>query len=108
MDELQQLMQQRKELDQKIRQLRKNYPVICGKAKLDKESYPTDKPDRWMIAINCKPKDPPAKGSPWAKESIWRTIINGDNRQECAEAIPGIIKDLQTLYDSIREAEKNG
>ena len=106
MDELQQLMQQRKEIDQRIRKLKQHLPVICGKAKLDKKSYPTDKPDTWMIAVSVKPKDPPAKGSTWANESIWRTVVNGSNAQECAEAIPEIVKDLQALYDSIADGSK--
>lgn len=94
MSELDLLMQQKKEIEQRIREL-KNKAAQYGKAVCDVERYPTDLPDRWYIALevdycnNWGTRRSPRK----------RSIINGLSRQEVINQIPDVIRDLQGLYD---------
>mgnify|MGYP003571259899 CR=1 FL=1 len=102
MTRLEELRKQRHELNQQIRELEKGYPIINGKAKLDRQEYPTDKPDRYHISIKVEPIDPPEMNSPWGRKGYcWRTVANGGTREEVIKQIPEIIKDLQGLHDEL-------
>lgn len=95
MAELYELLQQRKEIDEQIRQL-KSQAVVCGYAKADVEQYPTDKPDRHYIAIKS------CFNYHGREDARWKTIINGASRSDLVEKIPPIIKSLQELYETLK------
>lgn len=97
MSELESLIQQKRELEAKIRAL-KNQSQQYGMAKIDVEHYPTSKPDRHFLAVHYKPL-----GDGRAK---WQTIYSANSRQEVIDAIPGIINNLQSLYSVVTDAEE--
>lgn len=99
MSELQDLINQKKELEERIRELRFKARYF-GCAKIDIEHYPTIRPDEWYIAIKVPgvmPED----------QSRYRSIIRGHSKEECAEKIPQIINDLQGLYEQLTEGAEN-
>lgn len=97
MDELEKLIKQKKEIEEKIRIL-KNKAAICGMAKVDVEHYATSKPDRHFLAIHYRPLD--------NGRAKWQTIFSANDRKSVIEAIPGIINDLKGLYDTVKEETK--
>ena len=100
MSELEKLLQQKKEINERIRQL-KAQAIICGTAKYDTEHYPTDLPDRHFIAVNS------CYNYLGREQTRWKTIINGGSRSDLIEKIPPIINDLQTLYNTLKEEEND-
>ena len=95
MSELDRLIKQRKEIDKKIKEL-KNNSVLCGRAKLDVEHYPTQLPDRHYVAIMT---DESYLGG---NRNRWRTVANGKTRDDAINQIPTIINDLQSLYNQVK------
>lgn len=89
MSELELLIQQKRELEAKIKAL-KNQSQQYGAAKVDVEHYPTSKPDRHFLAIYYKPLDD--------GRAKWQTIFSANSRQGVVDAIPSIISNLQSLY----------
>ena len=98
MDEIEKLMQQKREIEAKIKML-KNQSTISGMAKVDVEHYPTIKPDRHYLAIYYRPLD---DGRP-----RWQTIFSANDRASIVAAIPGIVSDLQKLYASLNETKQS-
>ena len=97
MNELEKLIKQKKEIEEKIRIL-KNQSTICGMAKVDVEHYPTLKPDRHFLAVHYKPLDD--------GRAKWQTIFSANSRQEVIDAIPGIISNLQSLYGALTKPKE--
>ena len=93
MGELEMLMEQKREIEAKIRAI-KNQSAKYGIVKIDVEHYPTHKPDRHFLAIKYQPLD---DGRP-----KYQTIYSSNDRQSVIEAIPHIIDNLQKLYDSVK------
>ena len=96
MDELGKLMQQKKEIEDKIRML-KNQTKVCGMAKIDIERYATAKPDRHFLAIYYRPLD--------NGRAKWQTVFSANDRASVVAAIPEIVSNLQTLYATLNEAK---
>lgn len=96
MTELEKLIKQKREIEQKIREAR-HREVIVGRAKVGIEHYPTDKPDRYYVAIETGYRS----GNRYDAigRSAWRSIISGESREAVIAGIPEIISDLQKLYD---------
>ena len=94
MDELEKLMKQKKEIEEKIRIL-KNQSTICGMAKVDVEHYPTSKPDRHFLAIYYRPLD--------NGRAKWQTIFSANDRASVIAVIPEIANNLQKLYANLTE-----
>lgn len=90
MNELAELIQQKKEIEQKIKEL-KNGTSVVGQAKIDVQHYPTEKPDRHFLAVYYKPLD--------SGRQKWQTIYSANDRQAVINVIPQIIGNLQELYD---------
>lgn len=102
-DEMRDLLDQKAEIERRIRILRAGFPVMCGKAMLSKEQYPTDKPDRWFVAVEVS--YPENRVNPYTKKkSIWRTVANGEDAN-VVDAIPEIVKDLTALYEKVKADE---
>lgn len=89
MNELEELLKQKKEIEEKIKAL-KNQGCINGVAKIDIEHYPTEKPDRHFLAIRYKT---------YSGNESWRSIYSACDRESVIKAIPGIIYDLHGLYE---------
>ena len=97
MDELQELMKQKREIEERIMQI-KHPNVIYGCAKIDIDHYPTLRPDEWYVSVKVPgvmPED----------QTRYRSIIRGHSKEECIEKSPQIINDLQGLYDKLKENE---
>ena len=94
MSDLKELLRQRKELDEKIKQLR-GIPVY-KRCKVGRETYPTRKPDRFFVAVKYQPLD---NGRP-----RYQTIFSSRDRDEVVNEIPKIIEELQGLYDIAKNA----
>ena len=97
MKELQILMKQKREIEERIRML-KNSMTVYGCVKLDIYHYPTTRPDEWYIAVKVPGVMPD-------DQTRYRSIILGHSKEECIEKIPQIINDLQGLYDKLKEQE---
>ena len=97
--ELEILRRQKRELEAKIRALTTELPIEYGRAKLDKEHYPTAKPDRWHIAVKVERCNAPVGYD----TTRYRSIINGISREEVVDALPNVISDLQGLYKKLTE-----
>ena len=100
MNELDILIQQKKELERKIKALR-NQSDVVGQVKIDVEHYPTDKPDRFFLAVFYKPI--PYMG--YEGRSKWQTIFSANDRQSVIDAIPAIVENLQEMYDRNKEGD---
>ena len=96
--ELEELLEQRRLINARIRQIQAEN-ITVGRAKIGVERYPTNKPDRWYVAIKIQQQYPDKKES-------WRSIISGDTRADVASKIPDVIRDLQRLYDSETQKEQ--
>lgn len=99
MKELQRLMKQKKELEERIRML-KNSMTVYGCVKLDIDHYPTTRPDEYYIAVKVPGVMPD-------DQTRYRSIIRGHSKEECIEKIPQIINDLQGLYKQVTEGIEN-
>lgn len=95
--ELQELMKQKREIEKRIKVL-KNASVFYGCTKIDIDHFPTSRPDEWYVAVKVP-------GVCDGDQTRYRSIIRGHTRQECIDKIPTIIKDLQGLYDKLKENE---
>lgn len=76
MKELQRLMKQKKEIEERIRML-KNIMTVYGCAKLDIEHYPTTRPDEYYIAVKVPgvmPED----------QTRYRSIIRGHSKENAS------------------------
>ena len=94
MNELEELIRQKKELEKRIKEL-KNQACIVGRVKIDVEHYPTRKPDRHYLAVFYRPLD--------NGREKWQTIFSANNKQSVVDAIPSIVNDLQELYNRNKE-----
>lgn len=98
---LQQLMTRKRELEREIRELQCGTTTF-GKATCGRETYPTDLPDRWYVAVEATYRNGSSKDS--IGRSVKRAIINGTSKKEVIDQIPDIIRDLQGLYDQEKDA----
>lgn len=96
MTELEMLIKQKKEIEQKIREAR-HREVIVGKAKIGVEHYPTNIPDRHYVAVETGFRGGNRRDA--MGRIAWRSIISGESRESVIAGIPEIIADLQKLYD---------
>ena len=85
---MEELLRERKRIDDEIRKLKAGCPVENGLAKYDVEHYPTDLPDRHYIAVLTNKRERPR----------WMSIVSGGGKKEVAEQIPDIVRDLNALY----------
>ena len=99
MDDLERLIAEKKAIEEKIRMLR-NQKKTCGRFKIDVEHYPTGKADRHYLACYYKPLD---NGRP-----KYMTMYSAHSKQEVIDAIPGMIDNLQKLYDAVTGEQQEG
>ena len=96
MTELELLRQQKREIEAKIKSLQ-NRAMQCGSAKIsvDHLNYPYR--EKYSVAVR-------ATHISWNQQR-WQTIISGLDRESVINAIPGIVADLQELYESAKAEE---
>lgn len=94
MSTIEELKQKRKELDAEIKRLLNEDFCQVGKCKLDKEHYPTSKPDEYYVAVQITLPD--------SGKLIWRSVARSTDKQECIEMIPGIVENLSGLYKALK------
>lgn len=97
MSEIDDLIKQKKAIEAQIKALR-NQAHVCGIAKLDK--FPTSKPDEWGIYVYRQLDED------LDRRNQWQSVIRSTDKKKCIEAIPRLIKDLQELYDRLKEEDK--
>lgn len=100
MTELEKLLAQRKAINERIRQIHHEGITSWGIAKIDKEHYPTQRPDEWYIAIKTIPIN-------LDRRSQWNSIICGNDRQEVINAIGSVITSLTQLQNILTKEHEN-
>ena len=95
---LEDLKKAKKEIEQRIRELGHQTITYHG-AKLDKEHYPTEKPDEWGIYVWRRFDED------LCRRNQWQSVIRTTDRKKCIDLIPQLISDLQGLYDKLTEGE---
>ena len=98
---LEKLLKQKREIEAQIKAL-KNQAIITDncKAKIDIEHYYA-KADRHYVAVKIH-----VDGFSGEKgRDVWRSVINGNSREEVISKIPDIIKSLQELYDIAKKED---
>ena len=102
MDKLKELKRQRKEIDEQIKQLIGQERTV-GRAKIYRQHYPTDKPDRWSLSI--KLLDLREEGQ--KDNERYFPVIASEIRGKVVNAIPLLIESLTKLYEQeMMEDEK--
>ena len=102
-DRLEELKAQRIKINREIKKLESGVYTQCGKVKFDKEHYATERLDEYVVSVavpTC------VYGS--KNKSKWRSVIRSTEPQEVIEAIPALIKDLQALYEKLKEGVEIG
>lgn len=85
MSQLEELKRQRKELDEKIKEL-ENTEIVCGVAKFDGRH----------ISIIIKKWDEERK-----YDNLWKKVIYSNRREPVKNQLKRLIADLQMLYEKI-------
>ena len=94
MNELDELIRQKREIERKIKAL-KNNALVVGDAKIDIERYPTEKPDKHFLAVRYKADD--------EGRERWQKIYSAVDRESVVNRIPEIVDCLQELYSKEKE-----
>lgn len=97
METIEELKQQKREIEQKIKMLQSSGAVVYEYVKLDKEYYPTSLPDEWGIYFKKK-----YDGVLSGRKSRWVSVIRSTDRKKCISMIDTLIKGLQELKEKIR------
>lgn len=96
MAEIEMLEAQIKEIGEKLRQLKADEQCkVVGRAKWKYTHFSGCAPDYWGVLIRCEQ----IKGL--FRES-WRTVIQGETKEDAIKQIPEIISDLQKLYELLK------
>ena len=99
MSEIDELRKQKKEIEDKIKQL-KNKEEKYGNVKLSLETYPGYIKNKWVVSVKvCETSN---NGQ---YREYWRAIIKALSKDEAVKQIPDIIKDLEKLHDSYITAQ---
>ena len=92
---LEELKQQRRELDAKIKEIENGNYIRCGNVRYEHRVYPTGKIEE-IIAVN-RPRDLRGKMySEW-----WGNTINAQTKEELIKKLRGIISDMHQLLEKM-------
>jgi hypothetical protein len=94
MTELQQLLAQKKEIEDKIQQI-KNQTQIVGRVKIEQRHY-TYKHDKWFICIKMMYDDMPSNFT-----DRWSPIIQAVDKDQAIQELSDIIQDLTALRNTL-------
>ena len=91
MTEIERLMLQKKEIDERIKALKHSETVVdCVKLE---RSLTLSYGNRWRVAV--------ANDS--NKGMAWHSVILGETREDVVAKLPSVIKALQGLYEKVKE-----
>ena len=100
-EEIAALQAQRNALNKRIRELKDDGLIEVPRARIARvHSYAYRQNEQYNVAYACPLQTYRVKPS-----TQYRTLFSG-SRTECIEAIPGIIGDLQALYEAAKEAKE--
>lgn len=102
MNELEKLKQQKREIEQRIKELTYGKFVRCKDAKIDRIDYPGSNhlPD-WRVMVWTYNKDYEGK----ERKNPWRSICVSSDRQDAIDHIQPIIDSLTELLEKLKEGE---
>lgn len=101
MNELDRLIQQKKEIQERIRQIKTNGIIVVDGAKLDVEHYATGKPDEWMISVMMNNLDT-------GRKNRWFSVVRGTNKTEVMLQIDPLIESLENLKKELQKELAHG
>ena len=95
-DELQLLIKQKQQIEEKIQNLR-NRCWRAGRARLIQDPSASGRKDKYCLQI---------QGSSFeTKKTRWCGIGRSDHTKSLVEEIPSIIRDLQALYEMLQKED---
>lgn len=97
MSEIEELKQQRKELDRKIREL-ETQQISSGEARLAFRHYSGSRPDDWLVQYHVK-----YIGGGYRITNKWLTLVYLPDKKSAKSAIMSVINDLQNLLKAVEE-----
>lgn len=98
MTELEKLLEQRKELDKKIKALKcPMYVNDAGTAKFFVRTRHGEPLDNWVVTL----KTVSFRGG----NTQFKEIVVGNTKEECLEGLAGIIYSLNSLYDMVNDED---
>ena len=102
MNELEKLKQQKREIEQRIKELTYGKFVRYKDAKIDRIDYPGSNhlPD-WRVMVWTYNKDYEGK----ERKNPWRSICVSSDRQDAIDHIQPIIDSLTELLEKLKECE---
>ena len=95
------LQEQRRHINRKIKELRNAGEATVGSVRVSKQNNPGGK---WTLSYEV----PHARSYRMKNATQFRTLFFGDTRDECVNAVPGIIDDLQEFYEQVTNEQKGG
>lgn len=101
MTELEQLMEQRKALEQRIKAL-KCKEVVCGRAVLAYDEY---NHNGWRVLIRRPNMNTWKKDYPNYKAVVSASVIIAEERKDAVNQIPALIDDLINLFNTVKGEE---
>ena len=93
--ELELLIRQKHDIEERIKMLRNEGITRFGIAKIDKEHYPTSRPDEWYVAVKTIQIGIDTR-------SIWKSIIRSTDRDAVINAIESVITSLTQLQRELK------
>ena len=102
MTELEKLKQQKRDIENRIKELTYGQTVRCGDAKLDRIAYPGSHhlPD-WRVMVWTYQKDYEGKD----RKQPWRSICVSTDKQDAIDHIQPIIDSLIGLLEKVKDGE---
>lgn len=101
-EEIAQKKAQIEQLRKEVRALRNDGELTVGRAKINRRNvYYYGVGELWLLSYNVH-------GQPHGQRPVgtqYKSFFSG-TRDECIDAIPGIIADLQALYQAAKEEDK--
>ena len=94
-EQIEALQEQRKEINRRIKELRNEGELTVCSVRVAKQAPPGGK---WVLSYEV----PLARSYRMKNATQFRTLFFGDTREECINAIPGIIRELREFYDCVK------
>lgn len=102
-NELEKLKREKEEIELKIKALEQDGIVVVENAKIDKEHFPTARPDEWFVAVKVELVKYPIVDKKDGKKIAWRSVVRDLDRNKAIEKIDSVIKSLQELKRKAKE-----
>ena len=93
MSELLELLEQKKQIEERIKQL-KNMEICAERSKLSHKHYSGCRVDEWTVSIQCQHLED-------ERVNRWFPAIYGVNKEEVIKDLEKLIADLQRLQEKM-------